>query len=98
MRQRPAEQFTRHITTNFHFTDVGYDTARAVFYNMSYFAYLPGVPPFEYEQERMMPLDFIDIYIRTADGWRFKERDARALLIPEQPRSRLPAATFGATG
>lgn len=98
MQQRPAEQFTRHITINFHFTDVGCSTARAVIYNMSYFAYLPGVPPFEYEPERMMLLDFIDIDIRTADGWRFKECDARALLIPEQLRSRLPAATFGATG
>ena len=35
MQERPAEQFTRHITTNFHFTEVGADSARAVFYNMS---------------------------------------------------------------
>lgn len=98
MQARPAEQFTRHITTNFHFTEVGDDSARAVFYNMSFFAYLPGQPPFEYEPERMMLLDFVDIYTRTADGWRFKERDARALLIPEQLRSRLPAAAFGAAG
>ena len=98
MQARPAEQFTRHITTNFHFTEVGDDSARAVFYNMSFFAYLPGQPPFAYEPERMMLLDFIDIYIRTNDGWRFRERDARPLLIPEQLRARLPVAAFGAAG
>lgn len=96
MQERPAEQFTRHITTNFHFTEVEDDSARAVFYNMSYFAYLPGQPPFAYDPARMLLLDFIDIYTRTAEGWRFQERDARALLIPEQLRSRLPAAAFGA--
>jgi hypothetical protein len=97
MRQRPAEQFTRHITTNFHFTYVGDDTARAVFYNMSYFAYLPGNPPFDYLPERMMLLDFIDVYTRTPEGWRFLERDARPLLIPEELRARLPAAAFGSS-
>jgi len=96
MRNRPAEQFTRHITTNFHFTHVGQDSARAVSYNQSYFAYLPGDPPFMYEPERMMLLDFIDVYVRSAEGWRFLERDARPLLIPEQLRARLPAAAFGA--
>ena len=95
MRQRPVDQFTRHITTNFHFTHVDHDTARAVFYNQSYFAFLPGEPPFTYEPERMMLLDFIDVYTRTAEGWCFQERDARAVLIPEQLRSRLPPAALG---
>jgi len=67
-----------------------------VSYNQSYFAYLPGDPPFMYEPERMMLLDFIDVYVRSAEGWRFLERDARPLLIPEQLRARLPAAAFGA--
>lgn len=97
MHARPADQFTRHITTNFHFTHVDPDTARAVFYNMSYFAFLPGNPPFAYVPERMMLLDFIDSYVRTPEGWRFRERDARALLIPEELRPRLPAAAFGGT-
>ena len=97
MQARPVDQFTRHITTNFHFTHVDSDTARAVFYNMSYFAFLPGNPPFAYAPERMMLLDFIDIYVRTPEGWRFRERDARALLIPEELRPRLPAAAFGST-
>jgi SnoaL-like domain len=96
MRQRAIDQFTRHITTNFHFTHVDHDTARATFYNQSYFAFLPGDPPFAYEPERMMLLDFIDVYTRTAEGWRFLERDARPVLIPEQLRARLPAAAFGA--
>ncbi|MFN0161204.1 MAG: nuclear transport factor 2 family protein [Burkholderiales bacterium] len=94
MRDRPAEQFTRHITTNFHFTHVDHDSARAVFYNQSYFAYQPGAPPYAYEPERMMLLDFVDVYARTDAGWRFLERDARPVFIPEQLRARLPAAAF----
>lgn len=42
-----------------------------------------------------MLLDFIDVFTRTPDGWRFLERDARPLLIPEELRARLPAAAFG---
>ena len=95
LRQRPADQFTRHITTNFYFTHVDADTAKAVFYNQSYFAFTPEKPPHAYSPERMMLLDFIDVFTRTPDGWRFHERDARPLLIPEELRARLPAAAFG---
>lgn len=98
MRQRPADQFTRHVTTNFHFTHVEDDLARGVFYNLSYFAFTPAKPPFAYEPQRMMLLDFIDTYTRTPEGWRFLERDARALMIPEELRPRLPAAAFGDAG
>ena len=94
LRQRPADQFTRHITTNFHFTQVDADCARAVFYNQSYFAFTPEKPPYAYSPERMMLLDFIDVFKRTPEGWRFLERDARPLLIPEELRARLPAAAF----
>ena len=98
LRQRPADQFTRHITTNFHFTHVDDACAKAVFYNQSYFAFTPEKPPYAYSPERMMLLDFIDVYTCTPDGWRFLERDARPLLIPEELRSRLPAAAFGHAG
>ena len=98
MRQRPPEMFTRHVTTNFHFTHVDHDTARAVFYNMSYFTFTQGKPPFDYAPQRMMLLDFIDTYTRTPAGWRFLERDARPLMIPDELRPRLPAAAFGAAG
>lgn len=95
LRQRPADQFTRHITTNFHFTQVDDDSAKAVFYNRSYFAFTPAQPPYAYSPERMMLLDFIDVYTRTPQGWRFLERDARPLLIPEELRARLPVEAFG---
>jgi hypothetical protein len=94
MRNRPAEQFTRHVTTNFHFTEVTEGRARATFYNMSYYAFLPGNPPFTYAPERMMLLDFVDQFVHTPEGWRFQERDARAVLIPEDLKARLPAAAF----
>ena len=92
MHARPAEQFTRHVTTNSHFTLVEADRAKAVSYNQSYYAFLPGAPPFTYAPERMMLLDFVDEYVRTAEGWRFRLRDARAVLIPEELKPRLPAA------
>ena len=98
LRQRPADQFTRHITTNFHFTGVDEHSAKAVFYNQSYFAFTPEKPPYAYSPERMMLLDFIDVFTRTPDGWRFQERDARPILIPEELRARLPAAAFGRSG
>jgi hypothetical protein len=94
MHARPAEQFTRHLTTNLHFTEVTESRARATSYNMSYYAFLPCGPPFAYAPERMMLLDFVDQYVRTPAGWRFAERDARAVLIPEDLRPRLPAAAF----
>lgn len=94
MRARPVEQFTRHITTNWHFTAVEADCASAVSYNQSYYAFLPGAPPFAYAPERMMLLDFIDEYVRTPQGWRFRLRDARPVLIPEDLKARLPAAAF----
>lgn len=98
MRNRPAEQFTRHVTTNFHFTEVTQSRAWAVFYNMSYYAFLPGNPPYTYAPERMMLLDFVDQYVLTPEGWRIHERDARAVLIPEDLKPRLPAAAFEARG
>ena len=90
MRERPAEQFTRHVTTNFHFTHVEYSTAIGVFYNLSYFAFTAQTTPLAYDPERVMLLDFFDTYTKTPDGWRFLQREARAILIPAQLRSRLP--------
>jgi hypothetical protein len=95
MHARPAEQFTRHLTTNFHFTEVTENRAWATSYNTSYYAFLPGNPPFTYAPERMMLLDFVDQFVRTPEGWLFQERDARAVLIPEDLKARLPAAAFG---
>lgn len=94
MSQRPAEQFTRHITTNFHFTQVGEGAARAVVYNVSYFSSPESALPLDYDPKRVMLLDFIDSYIRTPQGWRFLERDARVLLVPEEAKAKLPQAAL----
>ena len=53
------------------------------------------MPPIDYAPQRMMLLDFIDVYTRTPEGWRFLERDARPMMIPEELRPRFPAAAFG---
>jgi uncharacterized protein (TIGR02246 family) len=94
MSERPPEQFTRHISTNFHFTRVDADTAEAVVYNISYFGFPESALPLDYLSEQVMLLDFIDIYTRTDEGWRFLERKAQPLLIPKDLRSKMlaPAA------
>jgi len=94
LRERPNEQFTRHVTTNFHFTHVDESLAKGVFYNLSYFAFSAETTPLAYDPERVMLLDFLDTYAKTVDGWRFLEREARALMIPAQLRSRLPPEAF----
>ena len=98
MSQRPAEQFTRHVTTNFHFTQVDENTAKAVIYNVSFYSFPQSRLPLDYLPEQVMLLDFIDTYTRTPTGWRFLERDARPLLIPKELRSKLPAAATGGSG
>jgi len=98
MRQRPAEQFTRHVTTNIHFTHVEQDLAKAVSYNVSYFAMSANRPPLDLGPQQVMVLDFIDTYTRTQQGWRFLERDARAVLIPAELRAKLTAATTSGSG
>ncbi|HUA25032.1 MAG TPA: nuclear transport factor 2 family protein [Steroidobacteraceae bacterium] len=90
LRQRPAEQFTRHVTTNFHFTRVEESMATGVFYNLSYFAFTAQSTPLPFDPQRVMVLDFLDTFVKTADGWRFLEREARPMMIPEELRSRLP--------
>jgi SnoaL-like domain len=97
MSQRPAEQFTRHVTTNFHFTQVDENIAKAVVYNVSYYSMPESQLPLDFVADQLMLLDFIDTYTRTPDGWRFLERDARPLLIPKDLRSKLPAATATAS-
>jgi hypothetical protein len=94
LRERPAEQFTRHVTTNFHFTHVDESMATGVFYNLSYFAFTAQSTPLAYDPQCVMLLDFLDTYTRTPAGWRFLQRDARALMIPAQLRSRLPPEAF----
>jgi hypothetical protein len=90
LRERPADQFTRHITSNFHFSHIDESTAKGVFYNLSYFAFTAQSTPLEYDPQRVMLLDFLDTYVNTHSGWRFLQREARAMMIPAELRDRLP--------
>ena len=87
MNQRPKEQFTRHVTAGFHFTQVNETTARSVAYNMSYFSFNASSLPAPYVPEKAMLLDFVDVYTKTSDGWRFQQRDTQMILIPEEARA-----------
>jgi hypothetical protein len=84
MAERPSTQFTRHVTTGFHFTEVTETRASAVSINMSYFSFQAETLPAPYEPEKAMLLDFVDTYIKTEAGWRFLERDTRMVLIPKE--------------
>jgi uncharacterized protein (TIGR02246 family) len=87
MQQRPANQFTRHLTTSMHFTHVNENTARSVAYNLSYFTLEPSELPMRYQPENVMVLDFKDTFTKTAEGWRFLERDTPLTMVSDQVRA-----------
>lgn len=84
MNARPPEQFTRHVTTSFHFTEVTESRAKSVSVNMSYFSFQAQTLPAPYEPANAMLLDFVDTYIKTDAGWRFLERDTQMVLVPKE--------------
>lgn len=87
MQQRRADQFTRHLTTNVHYTEVGPELAKASVYNISYFAFGVDDLPGTFEPSQQMVIEFADIYTNTARGWKILERDTRPLLIPDAMRA-----------
>lgn len=90
MTQRPTEQFTRHITTNFHCIEINENKAKALVYNISYYGFPESSLPLDFNPRNVMLLDFHDTYTKTNEGWKFEERDARVLLVPEEMRFKLP--------
>lgn len=81
---RSAQIVTRHISTNFHFTHIDEETVRGVVYNVSYFGHAGDGPlPIGYGAPQGMLLDFHDLYKKTDSGWKFAERFARPVLLPE---------------
>jgi hypothetical protein len=83
MRERPKAT-TRHLLTNFHFTNVGPDSAEAVVCSMVYH----GPPsengePVVYATDNGRVMEFHDKYIKTPKGWRISERVARAVFTPK---------------
>src|SRR3546814_16082502 len=70
MRGRPANQFTRHVITNFHFVEVTETRARATLYNLRWFSFEAENLPVAFVPENALLLDFHDTYSFTADGWR----------------------------
>jgi hypothetical protein len=89
LEQRPASQFTRHVTTGHYFTHVGEASAASVAYNMSYYSMDAAVLPAVYVPEQAMLLDFKDTYARTPEGWRFAERDTPPVMISADAREQL---------
>ena len=83
MRDRPKAT-TRHLLTNFHFTNVCADSAGAVVCSIVYHG-----PPSErgepvfYATDNGRVMEFHDKYTKTPDGWRISERIARAIFTPK---------------
>jgi hypothetical protein len=98
MRQRRRDQFTRHTTLCRHFTHVDETQCKAVGYHGTYYAFTTAQPPLPFDGNHVLFIDMFDTFTRTSAGWRFLERDARALMIPEDLRPYLPAEAFGAQG
>src|SRR3546814_6184263 len=65
MRGRPANQFTRHVITNFHFVEVPETRARATLYNLSWFSFEAENLPVAFVPENALLLDFHDTYSLT---------------------------------
>ena len=91
LEKRQPNQFTRHVTTGFHFTHMDETTAKSVAYNISYFSLDGTELPLRYVPDQAMVLDFIDQYVKTPHGWRFSERITKEVLIPDAVRAILAA-------
>lgn len=89
LEERPAEQFTRHMTTSFHFTEVSETQAKSVSCNMSYYSFEAQRLPAPYKPQQGMLLDFVDTFTKTDAGWRFLERDTQMVLVPPEVYSQL---------
>ena len=76
---------TRHVMTNFHYTDVGPDEATGVVYCVTYHAHgeFDGSGPLVYGTAQGRLIELHDKYRRTDAGWRFAERVAVPVLQPE---------------
>jgi hypothetical protein len=89
LEERPASQFTRHLTLGHHFTHVDSARAASVAYNLSIYSMEAAVLPATYVPEQAMLLDFIDTYTKTPEGWRFALRDTPPVLISADARARM---------
>jgi hypothetical protein len=89
LRGRPSDQFTRHVTTNFHFTSIGPEEAGATLVNLSWFSFQAERLPIAFDPSQAILLDFYDRYRLTADGWRFSERITRMVFVAPSLMSRL---------
>lgn len=83
MRRRPTFT-TRHLLTNFLFSDVTADSARGIVGSIVFHGPVPeeGLPvPFATVNGRV--LEFHDRYVRDDEGWRLGSRVVRPILQPE---------------
>ena len=83
MRERPKAT-TRHLLSNFHFTDITADSAHGVVCSMVYHGPLSeDGRPVVYATQNGRVVEFHDKYTKTPDGWRISSRIARAIFTPE---------------
>lgn len=80
--QERAKNTTRHLLTNFHFTDVDENSAAGVVCALVYEG-----PPSEVGgpvvQSSGRVVEFHDSYVKSGDAWRIASRAARHIFTPE---------------
>lgn len=98
MDHRPSTQFNRHVLSNLFFTHVDMDRASSVAHMMTYFSHETGADVESgarlrrFDPVNAMPLDVVDDYVRTPDGWRFAKRVIELYMVPDHVRPLLAAA------
>ena len=81
---RPAGRVTRHICSNMRFELTGADTATGTCSALMYQA------PAATDAQRLQPLpvsapmvvDYVDDYVLTGSGWKFKHRNTKVVFSP----------------
>src|SRR3546814_11677294 len=84
MLGRPANQFTRHVITNFHLVEVTETRARATLYNLSWFSFEAANLTVAFVPENALLLDFHETYSLTAHGLSFSERITSSICNAER--------------
>ncbi len=83
MRERPKVT-ARHLLTNFHFSNVGTDSAEAVVTAMVYHGPVSeDGGPVVYATDNGRVIEFHDKYTKTPGGWRISARTAQPIFTPK---------------
>lgn len=84
LNARPEGRVTRHICTNIRIDQTGADTATGTCSALMYQALSTSapVPPQPLPVSAPVVVDYVDDYVLTAGGWKFKRRKTTLIFQP----------------